>query len=492
MRLTILSRASELARIQASLVGHVLAAAWPDAAIAHAVRTASGDRDQTTPLSKMADVGAFTADLSEQLASGAADLVVHSWKDLPLDARPETVVAATFERADPRDVLLIRRDAIRDRLPRLDVLTSSPRRAWLIERSVASLLPWPIETPSAVPVRGNVPTRLAKLMTGEAPALLVAKAALDRLLDQSHPFDATRRTVRAALDECGWMVLPISECPTAPAQGALAIEVSAGRQDLCARIAALRDEEAWRAVMIERRILSDYGGGCHQAVGATCLTREFGDVLSVRGKLPTGAEQVTWQLATGRPLPPRTAERAIWPRPDERHRAVRRPLEVAPPSDAVGLWITRADALPESWRLRDRQLVWTAGVQTWQRLAARGVWVNGCADALGDTERPAIDLLAGESPRWRRLTHTEALVPDALPTYIVDEPLPDDLPERSHFFWTSGSLFRRAMERWPVLAERWHGCGPGHTRTVVAEALPNRDRVGVWLDWHSWYQDVLA
>jgi len=492
VRLTILSRASELARIQAGLAGQVLAGAFPGVEIVHAVRAASGDRDQTTALSSMPDPGAFTADLSERLASGEVDLVVHSWKDLPLETRPDTVVAATLERADPRDVLLVRRDAVRDRLPRLEVLTSSPRRAWLIERSVAPLLPWPVEALSAVPVRGNVPTRLTKLIAGSTPALLVAKAALDRLLDPRQPFDESRRAVRAALAECRWMVLPISECPTAPAQGALALEVSAAREDLCARIAALRDRSAWRAATIERRVLSGYGGGCHQAVGATCLTREFGDVLSVRGRLPTGGEQSTWQLSTGRPLPPRTLERDIWPRPDERHRAVRRPLDVAPPSDAAALWITRADALPESWRLSDRQLVWTAGVQTWHRLAARGVWVNGCADALGDTERPAIDLLSGASPSWRRLTHAGALVPDALPTYVVEEPLPDDLANRSHFFWTSGSLFRRAIDRWPALAERWHGCGPGHTRAVVEERLGSRDRLGVWLDWNSWYQDVLA
>ena len=89
---------------------------------------------------------------------------------------------------------------------------------------MAPLLPWPVEALSAVPVRGNVPTRLTKLIAGSAPALLVAKAALDRLLDPRQPFDDSRRAVRAALDECRWMVLPISECPTAPAQGALAID----------------------------------------------------------------------------------------------------------------------------------------------------------------------------------------------------------------------------------------------------------------------------
>ena len=103
-----------------------------------------------------------------------------------------------------------------------------------------------------------------------------------------------------------------------------------------------------------------------------------------------------------------------------------------------------------------------------------------------------IDLLSGESPSWRRLTHAGALVPDALPTYVVEEPLPEDLANRSHFFWTSGSLFRRAIDRWPALAERWHGCGPGHTRAVVEDTLGSRDRLGVWLDWKSWYQDVLV
>ena len=491
MRLTILSRASDLARIQSGLVARTLSTAWPDAEITQVVRAAAGDRDQTTPLMSLPDKGAFTADLSDELSAGRADAVVHSWKDLPLESRPDTVIAATLERADPRDVLLVRRDAVSEHPRELDVLTSSPRRTWLIEHSIPSLLPWPVTTLRAQPVRGNVPTRLHKLLEGPVPALIVAKAAIDRLLDDAHPFDDARRAVRTALDRCHWMVLPISRCPTAPAQGALAVEVAAHRRDLIDRFAAVSDQATWRAVTVERAVLARYGGGCHQALGTTCLTREFGDVLSIRGRRPDGGEDVAWTLTNGRVPPPRASGGKIWPRPDERHRATRRDIAVTPPANGAGFWVTRADALPETWVVPPDRLVWTAGARTWEKLAARGVWVHGSADNLGDVEPAAVERLAGRDPDWCRLTHADAQVPGALATYAVEEPLPDDLAERSHFFWTSGATFRRALERWPSIQTGWHATGPGHTRRVVEAALGQASRVGVWLDYDTWYREVL-
>ncbi|HET9370478.1 MAG TPA: hypothetical protein VFO19_09535, partial [Vicinamibacterales bacterium] len=91
-----------------------------------------------------------------------------------------------------------------------------------------------------------------------------------------------------------------------------------------------------------------------------------------------------------------------------------------------------------------------------------------------------------------RLTHADARVPDAVATYVVEEALPADLPERSHFFWSSGATCRRALERWPILRERWHGSGPGHTRDVVTELIGDAARVGVWLDYDAWYREVVA
>ena len=84
-------------------------------------------------------------------------------------------------------------------------------------------------------------------------------------------------------------------------------------------------------------------------------------------------------------------------------------LDVPPPAGTPDLWISRSEALPEHWTISPEQLVWAAGGTTWRRLAARGVWVNGCADGLGDDEDPGVSAMAGRVPRWRRLTHADAV-----------------------------------------------------------------------------------
>ncbi len=493
MRLTLLSRASDLARLQAMLVARALEARWPDVEVALVTRVASGDRDTTTPLTSLPDKGAFTADLSDALASGEADAVVHSWKDLPLENRPGSGIAATLERADPRDVLLVRRDAAARKPRALRVLSSSPRRSWLLAQVLPELLPWPVDEVTFLPVRGNIATRLSRLVQNRsADGLVIAKAALDRLLGFGAPFDEAARAIRDLIAHCHWMVMPIREVPGAPAQGALAVEVRRGTEAFD-RLRAISHEPTWHAVMKERDILAAYGGGCHEALGATVLPRDYGRVMSVRGKSSAGRVDQGWSLIDAGAPPPRTTDGNIWPRPAERHRASRRPLAATPPKDEVGLWVARAEALPDDWPLGPDRFIWAAGSTTWRRLAQRGVWVHGCSDGLGDIEPPSIDLLAGRQLAWCRLTHATAAAgdPSSLATYAVDEELPDDLPTRTHFFWTSGTLFHRALHQWPEIRDRWHGSGPGRTWRAIDEALGPDPRARVWLDYEDWRKDVV-
>lgn len=481
------------------LVARALEARWPGMEVALLTRVSAGDRDTTTPLASLTEKGAFTADLSDALMSGEADAVVHSWKDLPLEDRPGTAIAATLERADPRDVLLVRRDALALRPRTLKVLSSSPRRSWLLAQELPRLLPWPIDDVQFLPVRGNVATRLSKLTRPgsaqasepQAHALVVAKAALDRLLGFGAPFDEAARAVRALIDQCVWMVLPIREVPGAPAQGALAVEVVKAH-DAFDRIRAISHQPTWDAVMREREVLAAYGGGCHEALGATVLPRDYGRIVSVRGRSSAGRVDRGWSLIDRREDAPKTTLDKIWPRPDERHRASRRRLNGAAPDGARALWIARAEALPEDWTVGPDRLVWAAGGTTWRRLAERGVWVHGCSDGLGDTEPPAIDVLAGRKIEWLRLTHEAAAAGDAhaRATYVVDEPLPDDLPARTHLFWTSGTQFRQAIDRWPELRDRWHGSGPGRTCRTLTDTLGATDRIGVWLDYDDWRREI--
>ncbi len=490
MRLRIVSRASDLAVLQAELVARALRARWPDLDVVRLTRSSEGDRDQRVALWAMPDKGLFTADLSRALVNDDADLAVHSWKDLPIQSPAGTVVAGTLPRADPRDVLLFRRDVPAARLSSLTILSSSPRRGWQLETSLRPRLSWPVEQLEFKAVRGNIPTRLGRLLAGEGDALVVAKAALDRLLSDEAPA-ATRTTVRSALDRCRWMVLPIREHPAAPAQGAIGIEVSEKRKDLVATAETISDPATWTAVNRERAILDALGGGCHEAVGATVLVRDYGEVTSVRARMPGYPVQLTWTLKTSATPPPSAEANAVWPRSDERDRARRRPLDVPSPP-AGDLWVARADALPATWPIGEDQLVWAAGGRTWERLAARGVWVHGCADGLGDQEAPGVDALAGRAAAWRRITHAGTGDPDAIATYAVEQDLPADLGRRTHFFWTSGSLFLDALARYPTIRGGWHASGPGRTARVVREALGSegQSRISTWLDYDQWHQAV--
>lgn len=489
MRLRILSRSSALAVAQAQEVARALG--WPSgASVDFLTRESLGDRESEMALARSSEKGLFTADLSDALVAGDADIVVHSWKDLPIEARSDTVVAGTLPRADVRDLLLVPRDVVRRAPTTLRVLTSSPRRRWQVSRSLAPLLPWRFGSISPLDIRGNVPTRLDKLLRGDGDALVVAKAALDRLLGPHAAADA-RAAVRRALESCSWTVLPIRTFPAAPAQGALAIEVAAARSDLVELVGHVSDRSTYDACRTERQVLASVGGGCQEALGATVLHRSYGTITSVQGRHPNGSEIERWSLESTQPLPPKSEGRLIWPGPGEQFSGVRAPRKTDVPSPARALWVTRADALPEGLALSDETLVWTPGERTWRALAARGIWVNGCADGLGDAEAPGADALAGQPLTWRVLTHGRSGRDGAIPTYDVHYTFPLDLGSRTHFFWTSGSAFLAAVERYPEIRHGWHASGPGRTAQVIRAALPDAGRASIWLDYHLWLTTVL-
>src|SRR5688572_12584194 len=206
------ARASVLARVQARLVGDALLARHPGLELEYSFLTSPADRELDTPLPELLRRGGFTGDLGVALRAGSIDIAVHLWKDLPFSTHPLTQIAATLPRADARDLLLVKRDWIagRDR-GELRVLSSSARR----RTNLSGFLQWalPMKPPRVtfVLARGDCEARLGQLMNGDAAALIVAKANVDRLLAAEQPeFADTRQRLRAALDACEVMVLPLA------------------------------------------------------------------------------------------------------------------------------------------------------------------------------------------------------------------------------------------------------------------------------------------
>jgi hydroxymethylbilane synthase len=495
MHLKIAARKSDLARLQAYRVGEALKQAHPQISIEYLFSTSLGDQNQSDPLWQMPEKGVFTEDLTKKLIAGECSLVVHSWKDLPVEERDKTEIAATLPREDARDLILFRREVVANKPAQLTVLSSSPRRAL----SVGEFLSWALPFSTSVQfqsVRGNIQTRVRKLMAGEAGALVVAKAAFDRLLESHEDeFAETRRVLREALEKCLWMVVPLSQNPGAAAQGALAIEVRRGDEVTKNLLKAVHCESTFRNVSWERRRLKEFGGGCHQKIGITRLSRPYGKIIFERGQTDAGYRLETVRMeavqieaaSTGAPgqlYPLRPSEDALFDREN---------IAVHPSQFANrDLFIPKGEALPAGGEPAWTQLVWVSGVQTWKRLAARGVWVSGTQDSMGedDSDILAIGSLLGRAPRFLKLSHDRAgewSTGEVLATYkLIPKDQVPALQGKTHFYWMSASAFSRALELNPQIRAARHACGPGHTYKFLKKTLGPKASIEVHLSHGAW------
>jgi len=265
MKLIFATRPSALARWQTSYVINLLKAAHPNLGCEERVITTSGDRIVDRPLPEIGGKGLFTSELEAALRSGDAHVAVHSLKDLPVDDSPDIITAAIPAREAAFDVLVSNSGTLDQLPPAARVGTCSVRRtAQLLARRPDLTI---------LPLRGNVDTRLRKLMNGEYDAIVLAYAGVKRLgLD-------THITETFSLET----MLP------APGQGALAIQCRADDKATHRLLASLHDSSTADSVSTERFFLSALGGGCSMPIAAYAEKIEnqillTGAVISPDGK----------------------------------------------------------------------------------------------------------------------------------------------------------------------------------------------------------------
>ena len=208
--------------------------------------TSEGDTNRAS-LSEIGGQGIFATRLREALLAGECDILVHSLKDLPTFVPDGLVIAATPPREDARDVVLTREGVPLHELGAGSTVgTGSPRRIAQVHRRAPRA--------EVVDIRGNVDSRLARVVSGELDAVILAAAGLSRLGSDS-PLHR---------EELG-----LAEWPTAPGQGALAVETRADAPaELLAALAALDDEDTRLAVTAERAVLEGLDSGCQAPMGA--------------------------------------------------------------------------------------------------------------------------------------------------------------------------------------------------------------------------------
>ena len=229
------------------------------------VRT-DGDGDRT-PLRQLGGVGVFAARLRHALLDGEVDLVVHSFKDLPTQPVEGLEVICVPAREDPRDALCARDGLTLAALPEgARVGTGSPRRAAQLLAARPDL--------EVVDLRGNVPTRLARVRGLEAVGVGTDEPVAPSRADAAGDLDAVVLALsglrRLGLEHCASEVLDLETMLPAPAQGALAVEARAGEDsaELAQAVAVLDDEPTRLAVTAERALMARLGAGCAAPVGA--------------------------------------------------------------------------------------------------------------------------------------------------------------------------------------------------------------------------------
>ncbi len=251
------TRGSRLAQWQAEWVRDRLSTRGVAAEIV--VIKTRGDAEVDRPLHELEGKGFFTKEIEDALLAGRIDVAVHSLKDLPTQLPAGLALAAVPQRHDPRDAL-VGGTSLGALPPGTRVGTSSLRRVTQLRYLRPDL--------QVVSLRGNVPTRVRKVETGDGcDAALLALAGLERLslAARATPID------------------PLEVMP-APGQGALGLEIRADDRATRDALRPLGDAASARAVAAERAVLSALGGGCQAPVAAWVDgQRLFGRVTAADG-----------------------------------------------------------------------------------------------------------------------------------------------------------------------------------------------------------------
>jgi hydroxymethylbilane synthase len=236
------TRGSLLARWQAEFVRAALARHGAAAELV-IIRT-SGDRDLQSSLRVIGGKGVFTKELEDALLDERIDLAVHSMKDMPTNLPAGLEISSICEREDVRDALISRDGLELDRLPSgARIGTSSLRRQTQLRHYRGDF--------QMVDMRGNVDTRLAKLVQGDYDAILLAKAGLDRL----GKADQITEIVSTEI------------CLPAAGQGAIGIESRKHDAVTDAAVRKLNHAPSQLAVEAERAVLTGLEGGCQVPIG---------------------------------------------------------------------------------------------------------------------------------------------------------------------------------------------------------------------------------
>lgn len=431
-----------------------------------------GDQITDRPLWQLEGKDFFTKELDEALLSHKIDLVVHSYKDLGSE-RPGGIKLATIsKRSFAHDILLIKNETIKklDAKEEIVVGTSSPRRIVNIEKNLAHFLPTKEKKKiNCKTLRGNVNTRIQKLLDDEYDAIVLALAGIERL---AHKEDS-KKILKELVKDLNFMLLPQKVFPSSASQGALAIETNTKRDDnLFEILKSVHCNETQEVVSRERRAFLSYGGGCHLAVGIHVLKHKDLFLHIHKGELDgKEIDKLELEGADRSELKKDLKAVAIFAENDPMIEKV--PLHTKI-EGVHNLFVTSKHCLHIVKENKANSL-WAAGAETMKALAREGLWANGSSEGLGHEEilkfkNSEVLKLMLKNDSWRTLSHDKADSPvgEVIASYRrIVKPLPEEdykkLSSYDIYYWNSYFQYEEYAKILPDLEKKLHATGLGKT-----------------------------
>lgn len=251
------TRGSALALWQANWTKNELETRWPGLSVELIPIKTTGDKILDVPLADIGGKGLFTKEIDEALLDARIDLAVHSLKDVPFQLPEGLAFAAIPEREDPRDAFLSNGPKLHDLPVGAKIGTSSLRRQVQLRHR------WPAL--NLAMLRGNVDTRLRKLMAREFDGIILAAAGLKRL---GHAHRITQ-------------ILDDDIMVSAVGQGALGIVCRSADDSTRTALQELDHSPTRTAVTAERGLLLALGGSCQIPVAGKARLHD--DRLTLKG-----------------------------------------------------------------------------------------------------------------------------------------------------------------------------------------------------------------
>jgi hydroxymethylbilane synthase len=454
-----------------------------------------GDIILDRPLHELEGKDFFTKELDRSLEDKQIDLVVHSLKDLST-TRPQGIrLAAITKRTFPNDILIIAKNTKKELLAKkfnkkkFVIGSSSPRRQLHIE-NIKRFIPHICQSTEVIierkNLRGNVDSRIQKLLDGDYDAIILAAAGLERLSYCEQGIQA----IEKLKNQIDFMFLPTDLFTPAPGQGALGVDCREDDLELQEILKEINDDQTFIEATKEKKLFANFGGTCHLPMGIYCKSIHNKMLTTINGEVDTKRiVETNFEVTIPSPkgqkvfiglssIEGKTSEIVL----DEmlEKKSLNSSLEITSNIHYLAT-IHAAENLLATINTHSAPIVFVSGSKTMMEMAGLGIWVNAAIEAQGESTFEALKesktfniLIPGLKDQWNIWTKKNGFSKLGIvhPSYETvkreyDHNWSENLKQCRYFYWTSFSQFQDYARAFPFLINQRQEltflCGLGKT-----------------------------